>query len=116
MSLHKVATLEDVWSGEMMRLEVEGECILLVNIDHHIYAYGDSCPHQNSRLSEGTLTEKTIRCARHHWEFDATSGCGVNPQNARLRVFPVKLDGEDILVDISHDTALGATENGGVEQ
>ncbi len=71
----------------MRGLEVNGEPILLVNVDDHIYAYADACPHQKSRLSEGTLTGKVIRCARHHWEFDVCTGNGVNPQNSCLRVF-----------------------------
>lgn len=100
MGFQKVAKIEDLWSGEMMALEVCGEHILLVNIDNRIYAYADVCPHQKSRLSEGTLTQNILRCARHHWEFDACSGSGVNPQNTCLTAFPIRLEGEDILVDI----------------
>lgn len=99
MTFRKVAALEELWSGEMISREVDGESILLVNIDDHIYAYADACPHQKSRLSEGTLIGTTIRCARHLWEFDACSGGGINPQNTCLQGFPVRLDGEDILVD-----------------
>jgi toluene monooxygenase system ferredoxin subunit len=113
MGYQKIAEVEDLWSGEMRGLEVAGECVLLVNVDDHIYAYADSCPHQRSRLSEGTLTDKTIRCARHHWEFDVCTGSGVNPQNTCLRVFPIKLDGQDILVDIDAGTALRASAEGG---
>ncbi len=84
----------------MKGLEVSGEHILLVNLDDRIYAYADACPHQRSRLSEGALSGKVIRCARHQWEFDVCTGSGVNPQNTCLRAFPVRLDGPDILVDI----------------
>src|SRR5690349_7276016 len=100
MGFQRVAGIEDVWSGEMLAVEVHGELVLLVNIDNDIYAYADACPHQNSRLSEGTLTNKILRCARHHWEFDICSGAGVNPQNTCLRVFPVRLEGDDIFVDL----------------
>jgi toluene monooxygenase system ferredoxin subunit len=104
MGFQRVASIEDLWSGEMLAVEVNGELVLLVNIDNHIYAYADACPHQNSRLSEGTLTNKTLRCARHHWEFDICTGAGVNPQNTCLRVFPVTLVGDDILVDLPPPT------------
>ena len=63
MAFQKVAKVEDLWSGEMIGLEVNGEHILLVNVDNRIYAYADACPHQRSRLSEGTLTAKVLRCA-----------------------------------------------------
>jgi|ERR1700733_5155632 toluene monooxygenase system ferredoxin subunit len=111
MSLLKVAALEDLWSGEMIGLECDGKDILLVNVDNHVFAYANLCPHQNSRLSEGTLEKNTIRCARHHWEFDVSSGRGINPQNTCLRSFPVALDGGDILVDLN-DATLKATNGG----
>jgi toluene monooxygenase system ferredoxin subunit len=116
MDFQKVAKIEDLWSGEMMGLEVNGERILLVNVDNHIYAYADACPHQKSRLSEGTLTDKILRCARHHWEFDVCSGSGVNPQNSCLRVVPISLNGEDILVDIDALRTLGAVVDGEKER
>jgi len=100
MGFQKVGTKEDLWNGEMLCSAVNGEHILLANVDNQIYAYADSCPHQKSRLSEGTLKDKILRCERHHWEFDVCTGIGVNPQNACLKAFPIKLEGEDILVDM----------------
>jgi toluene monooxygenase system ferredoxin subunit len=49
MSFQKIAEVEDLWSGEMRGLELNGERVLLVNVDDHIYAYADACPHQRSR-------------------------------------------------------------------
>jgi nitrite reductase/ring-hydroxylating ferredoxin subunit len=112
MGYQKIAEVDDLWSGEMRGIEVNGEPILVVNVDDHIYAYADVCPRQKSRLSEGTLTGKVIRCARHHWEFDVCAGSGVNPRNTCLRGFPVRLHGQDILVDIDAGTALRAAVEG----
>lgn len=112
MGFERVATTEDLWSGEMVGLEVDGRRILLVNINGCIYAHLDACPHQNSRLSEGTLADRILRCARHQWEFDVCSGSGVNPQNARLTSLPVRLEGCDILVDIDAVGMSGATAKG----
>jgi toluene monooxygenase system ferredoxin subunit len=112
MGFQKISERDDLWSGEMRGLQVRGEPILLVNVDDHIYAYADECPHQKSRLSEGTLTANVIRCARHHWEFDVCSGFGVNPQNACLKVFPIRVDGDDILVDIDAVRTSGTAAEG----
>ena len=87
----------------MVGLDVAGNSILLVNIGDHIYAYADECPHQKSRLSEGTLMEKTLRCARHHWEFDVCTGHGINPQNACLKMFPVSIESRDILIGLEDE-------------
>ena len=45
MAFRKVATLDELWEGEMTVLEIEGHVVLLVNVDGGIHAYGDSCPH-----------------------------------------------------------------------
>jgi nitrite reductase/ring-hydroxylating ferredoxin subunit len=84
----------------MMGLDVDGTAILLVNLDDHIYAYSDACPHQKSRLSEGTLTENILRCARHQWEFDVCTGHGLNPEDACLKVFPVTIESGYIFLDL----------------
>lgn len=106
MSFRRVACLDELWSGEMVGLEVEGKEIVLINLDEHVYAYADACPHQSSRLSEGDLTGHTLRCARHHWEFKASTGHGINPQNACLTRFPVAVQSEQILVDIDAPETL----------
>ena len=116
MAFQKVAKMEDLWSGEMMGLEVNGERVLLVNVDNRIYAYADICPHQMSRLSEGTLTDKILRCERHHWEFDVCTGSGVNPRDASLKLFPIRVDGEDILVDVDDAGSMGVGVDGEKER
>ena len=100
MTFRKLARVDALWSGEMMALEVDGRAVLLINNEDRIYAYDDACPHQRSRLSEGSLLGNALRCARHHWEFDVRTGHGINPRNACLKVFPVVVEGGDILVDI----------------
>lgn len=65
MGFQKVAKIEDLWSGEMMGLEMTDCNILLDNIDTRLYAYAHICPHQQSRQSEGTLGNKILRCGRH---------------------------------------------------
>jgi toluene monooxygenase system ferredoxin subunit len=89
----------------MIGLDVNGHSILLVNVDDHIYAYADACPHQKSRLSEGSLMGTALRCARHHWEFDVCTGQGINPRNACLKAFPVSIESRDILLDVDDESS-----------
>jgi toluene monooxygenase system ferredoxin subunit len=108
VTFRRVASVDDLWSGEMMALDVDGSPVLLINVGDQIRAYADSCPHQKSRLSEGGLLGNTLRCGRHHWEFDVRSGQGTNPRNACLKVFPVTVEDGDILVDVDVDDARRA--------
>jgi toluene monooxygenase system ferredoxin subunit len=83
-----------------MALESEGQPVLLVNIDGAICAYADTCPHLRTRLSQGSLQGKVLACSTHGWEFDASTGQGINPKTGCLESFPIKVENGDILVDV----------------
>ncbi len=93
--------LDDLWEGEMTAVAVDGEVVLLVNLDGTVLAYSNRCPHQASALDEGDLGGQTLTCAKHLWEFNAATGCGINPDDAQLTRFGCQV-GEDgtIYVDI----------------
>jgi toluene monooxygenase system ferredoxin subunit len=100
MGFRKVATLDELWDGEMIALEIEGHGVVLVNVDGSIRAYADSCPHLRTRLSQGSLRRNVLTCSTHGWEFDASTGQGINPRSACLECFPVKMENGDILIDV----------------
>jgi toluene monooxygenase system ferredoxin subunit len=100
MAFLKVATLDDVWSGEMIGVAVEGIPVLLINVGGRLHAYIDACPHQRTPLSRGSLREGILSCATHQWQFDAQTGCGINPLSAYLEALPLTLQGDDILLDL----------------
>ena len=100
MAFRKVATLDELWDGEMTVLEIEGRVVLLVNVDGGIHAYADSCPHLGTRLSQGSLQRYVLTCATHGWAFDVSTGQGINPKTACLASFAVKVEAGDILIDV----------------
>ena len=91
-----VATLDDLWAGEMKALEVEGMAVVLINVEGNVYAYEDRCPHLGARLSDGSLDGAILTCSAHEWVFDCRFGRGVNPASACLGWFTVRVDGEVI--------------------
>ena len=93
-----VATLDDVWEGDLKAVEVEGVAVVLVNVGGEIRAYDDHCPHSGTQLSNGTLDGEVLTCPAHEWMFDCRVGQGINPARARLRPVPVRVEGETILV------------------
>jgi toluene monooxygenase system ferredoxin subunit len=102
MAFRKLATLDDLWSGEMMAVESDGRAVLLVNVDGGIQAYADACPHLRSKLSQGSLQRNVLACVTHGWQFDVRTGQGINPRSACLDSFAVKVEDRNILVDVSN--------------
>jgi toluene monooxygenase system ferredoxin subunit len=100
MAFRKVATLDELWEGEMTVREIEGHVVLLVHVNGGIRAYADACPHLGTRLSQGSLHRNVLTCSTHGWEFDASMGQGINPKMACLEAFAVKVENGDILVDV----------------
>ncbi len=99
MAFKKAALITDLWSGEMKGVTVDGQKILLINLEDKIYAYEDRCIHQAVALSEGRLEGKVITCSAHHWQYDACNGSGLNPRGIQLKTFAVKVEHEEVLVD-----------------
>jgi toluene monooxygenase system ferredoxin subunit len=95
---HAVATLEELWEGEMRPVTVEGMAIVLINVGGDIYAYDDRCPHSGTPLSKGILDGAILTCSAHDWVFDIRLGEGINPAPACLCPVAVQVEGEVISV------------------
>jgi toluene monooxygenase system ferredoxin subunit len=93
--------IDDLWEGDIVGVSVDDEPVLLVNVDGDVHAYSNKCPHQQSPLDEGDLDGAKLTCVKHMWEFDARTGCGINPDDAHLRSFGCRVDDAgEIHVDI----------------
>jgi toluene monooxygenase system ferredoxin subunit len=101
MAFERVADLADFWSGEMLAITVAGRRVLLVNADGHIRAYEDRCPHLGLPLSDGQLDGGRLTCRGHHWQYDVSTGRGINPATVELTDVPVILEGNAVLVDLT---------------
>lgn len=91
----------DLWDGEMEAFDVGRAEVLVVKFAGEWRAYDGICPHQSVSLAEGKLTEDgKIVCRAHQWQFAACSGKGVNPSNACLKRYPIKIEGGAVLVGV----------------
>ena len=93
--------VDDLWEGEKTAVMIDGERVLVVNIDGTFRAYSNECPHQASPLEDGTLDGERLTCARHMWEFNALTGLGINPTTAQLKNYRCEArDDGTIYVDL----------------
>lgn len=101
MAYTKACTLDEVWEGDMTEVEVDGQVVLLVGLDGGgVRAFQGMCPHQDIPLCEGRFDGKVLMCRAHQWTFDARTGAGINPGDCKLAVYPVQVQGDDVLVDV----------------
>ena len=96
----RVATLADLWDGEMRGCRVGGTPVVLVRVGDTVHAWRDRCPHLGVRLSEGELEDGILTCPAHHFQYDACTGAGVNPRNVQLHPYPVTVVDGEIEVEV----------------
>lgn len=78
-----------------------GVAVLLVRQgDDELFALANRCPHMSCPLESGRLAGGIITCPCHDWSFHVRTGEMVSAPEIRVVMYPVKSDGEDILVKL----------------
>ena len=86
--------------GEGRSFRVEQRKVAVFNLDGEFVAIDDACPHMRADLSCGVLKGRTVTCTWHGWEFDLDTGNCVNVEWARVRRYPVRVEGDDLHVTV----------------
>jgi nitrite reductase/ring-hydroxylating ferredoxin subunit len=96
-----VGALGDLRDNRLV-VEVEGASIVVVRAGRSIVAVENECPHLGSRLSDGKVSGRVIRCAAHGYRWDLATGRSLQgprgPQRRPLRQVPVRLAGDRIML------------------
>lgn len=81
-------------------LNVEDKSIALFNVNGQFYAIDNQCRHRGGPLGEGSLDGNVVACPWHGFLFDVTTGnCVTNPA-LKQTCYPLKIEGDDILIEI----------------
>jgi 3-phenylpropionate/trans-cinnamate dioxygenase ferredoxin subunit len=109
MSFTRVCSLDDLEEGKKLAVEVDGEPVAIVCSEDSVFAIRDMCSHASVPLSEGEVDGYTIECWMHGSCFDLRTGEPLNlPANVPVPVYPVKIDGADVLVSIDDENTVVA--------
>jgi 3-phenylpropionate/trans-cinnamate dioxygenase ferredoxin subunit len=74
----------------MKRIELNGLCILIANIQGALYAVQDTCTHEDASLYQGALEGDCVRCPLHGSRFCLTNGRAIDdPAEIDLAVYSV---------------------------
>lgn len=100
MSFVKVGKLSKLPAGQMLETEVDGEQYVVCNVGGTLYGMSGYCPHAGGPLGQGALHDDTVVCPWHAWEFNCRTGESTGGAIVRVQTYAVKIDGDDILMDI----------------
>ena len=69
-----VAAVDELQTGGVIVVDVDGAEVAVFNIDGEFYALADVCTHDGGTLADGTVEGHEIECPRHGARFDIRTG------------------------------------------
>ncbi len=87
--------------GGLREVETGSQTICLANIEGELRALDNVCPHRQGPLGQGWIEGQTVVCPWHAWAFDCRTGIAEPPEQAQVKVFPVRTEDGTVLADLS---------------
>jgi nitrite reductase/ring-hydroxylating ferredoxin subunit len=97
----RAASLASLPVGGRLIVKLDGHVIALFHTPEGIFAVDNRCPHMGFPLDRGTVNDCILTCHWHHARFDLHSGGAFDPWADDVRAFPVKVEGDQIWLDLS---------------
>jgi 3-phenylpropionate/trans-cinnamate dioxygenase ferredoxin component len=101
MSEVRVCAVSDVAAGAKACFVADDTKICVVHLDDGWYAINDVCSHEDYSLCEGDVwaEEREIECWKHGSTFSLLTGEPQSlPAMRAVPVYPVRVDGDDVIV------------------
>ena len=97
-----MASLHELSTSKLMRIKDDNYDICLAFVDDLVYAVDNLCTHEDASLAKGSLHGHCVKCPLHGSRFDLSSGQALDePAEESLNTYAVKIDDDDILVQIN---------------
>ncbi|OGG15165.1 hypothetical protein A2773_04725 [Candidatus Gottesmanbacteria bacterium RIFCSPHIGHO2_01_FULL_39_10] len=97
----KVATTQELPPGKMKEYRLGDKVVVVANSDGDYFAFDGICTHEHCALAGGYLDGYTLTCYCHGGQFDISTGeVLAPPPPSPLSTYKVKVEGEDILVEV----------------
>lgn len=79
----------------------KGDIAVFRTADDEVFAIKDECPHKKGQLSQGIVYGKKVACPLHNWNINLESGVAVAPDEGCAATYPVKMDGDKIMLSVT---------------
>jgi len=104
MATERLCAVADLPEGEARVFEVGDFRLAAARSGTTIFVLEDRCSHDDGELGEGRLIlngNAEIECPRHGARFDMATGAQTRmPAVSPIESFPVRVDGDDVYVDL----------------
>ena len=102
MTGRRICALSELEDGVARRFDLDGASVAVVRLGDQVHAIDDTCSHADVSLSDGLVDrdECALECLAHGSLFSLETGEALClPAVRPVRVYEVRLDGDQVLVD-----------------
>lgn len=113
---HVVCAVAELPPGARKIVQVGKRSIGVFRVGDSFYAMLNICPHQGANICAGPLggtnrpvsgyqyewedAGTVLRCARHGWEFDLTTGANLDDPSIRAKTYPAFVEDGNVVVSL----------------
>ena len=92
----------DIPVGGVKAIDVRGTPIAVANVNGTLYAFDDTCTHEQCSLAEGELLAgTTVTCICHGSEFDVRTGKVLAPPATEpVKVYRTRIAGDALEIEV----------------
>ncbi len=97
----KIGSQSDLPASDEAREFLCGErTICVANVEGNLTALDNVCLHRGGPLGQGVIADGKLVCPWHGWMYDPKTGEATHDPAAKVAVYPLKIEGDDVLVQM----------------
>ena len=86
--------------GEAKEFSAGSKVICIANVNGTYCAMDNLCLHRGGALGQGVVMDGKVICPWHGWRWDPHTGAAIEDARFRVQIYPLQIQGDDVLVEI----------------
>ena len=98
----RACATDDIETEDVIRFDLGAQTFVIIRSpEDEFFAMDGICSHEHIHLCDGLVMDGVIECPKHNAQFDYKNGEAMRaPACINLRTFPVRVEGDDVLIEI----------------
>lgn len=97
----KIGTTGDLPDDNEAKEFTVGDKVLCVaQVDGVLSCLDNVCLHRGGPLGQGVVMDGKVICPWHGWMWDPKTGQAAQSADAKVGVYPIKVEGDDVLAEL----------------
>jgi len=96
----KICHVDDLPKRSSKIVMIKDTPVAVIKAGGNIFAWDNRCPHRGASLGDGHITDKTVQCKFHLWEFDIERESAVENDTIKIKSYPVEIIEGEVFIKI----------------